>query len=152
MPSQESSHVAIYTDGACDPNPGVGGWAAILLCKEQVKELSGGERDTTNNQMEMTAAIRGLEALTRPCKVTLLTDSQYLQKGITEWLPNWKRRNWKRSGGAVKNLDLWQRLDELTQTHQVTWKWVPGHAGEPFNERCDQLAREAAARVKKGPA
>ena len=140
--------VVIYTDGACDPNPGPGGWAAILMYKERAKELSGGERNTTNNRMELTAAIKALEALKRPCTVALHTDSQYLQRGITEWLPSWKRRGWVRGSGTVKNLDLWKALDALTQKHDVQWRWVPGHAGHTHNERCDTLARDAIQRLK----
>jgi len=142
--------VVIYTDGGCDPNPGVGGWAAVLVFKGRSKELSGGERDTTNNRMEMTAAIRALEALKRPCAAVVTTDSRYLQQGVTSWMPGWKRRNWKRKGGAIKNLDLWKRLDELTQVHDVDWRWAPGHAGDPLNERCDELANEAIVRLKRG--
>ncbi len=140
--------VNIYTDGGCDPNPGAGGWAAILLYKGHVKELSGGEADTTNNRMELIAAIRALEALTRRCRVCIHTDSQYLQRGITEWLPGWKRRHWMRKSGAVKNEDLWRRLDALAAKFDITWRWVPGHAGVEYNERCDVLAREARDRHK----
>ena len=141
--------VTIYTDGGCDPNPGTGGWAAVLLYKAVVKELSGGEQETTNNRMELTAAIRALEALKRACKVTLHTDSQYLQKGITEWLPGWKKRGWKRKEGAVKNEDLWRALDALCDRHDVTWKWVRGHAGNFYNERCDELAQERITALKR---
>lgn len=142
--------VVIYTDGGCDPNPGTGGWAAILLCGHREKVLSGGEAATTNNRMEMTAAIRALEALKRSCRVVLHTDSQYLQRGITEWLPNWKRRNWTRRGGALQNEDLWRRLDALTSQHQVTWRWVRGHAENVHNNRCDALASAAIHRQKGG--
>ena len=145
----EGNAIIIYTDGACDPNPGAGGWATVLLHGGLYKELSGGERDTTNNRMEMTAAIEGLRALKRPSTVIVHTDSQYLKNGITTWMPAWKRKNWRRSTGApVKNVDLWKRLDELAQTHSVTWKWVRGHAGDVLNERCDQLASEEAAKSK----
>jgi ribonuclease HI len=140
--------VRIYTDGGCEPNPGIGGWAAVLLFQGHVKELFGGEMDTTNNRMEMTAAIRALEALKRPCKVCLYTDSKYLKQGITEWLPNWKRRNWTRKEGPLKNEDLWRRLDMLSSQHTVTWKWVQGHAGDQYNERCDALANEAIQRQR----
>jgi len=140
--------VTIYTDGGCDPNPGIGGWAAILECKGRTKELSGGERDSTNNRMELTAAIRALEALKRPCLVDLHTDSEYLQKGITEWLPGWKRRDWKRKGGELKNIDLWKRLDGLSAVHEFRWRWVRGHAGDPSNERCDELAGAEIARLR----
>jgi len=142
--------VTIYTDGGCDPNPGVGGWAAVLLYKNQQKEMSGGDPFTTNNRMEMTAAIRALEALTRKVAVDLFTDSQYLQKGITLWLPAWKRRRWTRPGGEIKNLDLWRELDELAGQHEIRWHWVPGHAGVCFNERCDELAMAEIKKLKEG--
>jgi len=142
--------VIVYTDGGCDPNPGVGGWAAILSYKGAVKELSGGETHTTNNRMEMTAAIRAIEALTRPCSVVIHTDSEYLKRGVTEWMPKWKQRGWTRGRHEVKNVDLWQRLDELIQVHRVEWRWVRGHAGNILNERCDQLAaKEIAARKRR---
>ena len=150
MRKEREERVLVYTDGACEPNPGPGGWAAILQYKGHTKELSGAEPDTTNNRMEMTAAIRAIEALKRSCPVVLYTDSQYLRTGVTEWMPNWKRRNWKRKRGAIKNLDLWQRLDELTQAHDIEWRWVKGHAGNPFNERCDELANKAAGRIRRG--
>lgn len=139
--------VSIYTDGGCEPNPGVGGWAAILSYKEHYRELSGGERDSTNNRMELTAAIEGLSALTRVSEVVVFTDSEYVRKGITEWLPAWKRRGWVRKGGEIKNLDLWKRLDLLHQKHQVEWRWVKGHAGDPMNERCDELAGQEIRRL-----
>jgi ribonuclease HI len=135
--------VTIYTDGGCNPNPGPGGWAAILLCGDAVKELSGREAVTTNNRMELTAAVKALEALRRPCRVALHTDSQYLQKGITAWMKKWKRNGWKTRAGAVKNQDLWKRLDGLGEVHDIDWRWVRGHAGDPLNERCDELVREA---------
>ncbi len=147
MPKKEDS-VVLYTDGGCVPNPGVGGWGAILIYNGKERELSGGEPDTTNNRMEMTAAISGLEALTRSCRVTLITDSEYVKRGITEWLPGWKRKNWKRKGGPIKNVDLWKRLDEAASRHEVSWEWVKGHAGVHYNERCDTLASEAIAREK----
>lgn len=149
MQRARKAHVTVYTDGGCDPNPGVGGWAAVLLYKEHCRELFGGERRTTNNRMEMTAAIRALESLRRPCSVKVCTDSQYLQRGITEWLPAWKRRGWRRKEGAIKNLDLWKRLDELTQVHHVTWRWLPGHSGDPLNERCDALVGEVIAGLRR---
>ena len=137
--------VTLYTDGFCEPNPGHGGWAAILLFSSARKELSGAEPDTTNNRMELTAAIKGLEALKEPCVVNLYTDSQYLRQGVTEWLPAWKDRGWRTSDKKpVKNQDLWQELDRLIATHSVTWHWVKGHAGDPMNERCDFLAGEAS--------
>jgi ribonuclease HI len=144
-----NSIVYIHTDGACDPNPGTGGWAAVLRYKSHYKELAGGAPHTTNNRMEMTAAIKALEALKQPSRVVLHTDSEYLQKGITQWLPSWKRRNWRRKGGEIKNLDLWQRIDELTEKHHVEWRWVRGHAGDPLNERCDQLATEEVRRLRR---
>ena len=149
MPGTSKERVIIYTDGGCDPNPGVGGWAVVLQCKGETKELSGGAPETTNNRMELTAAIEALRALKRPCSIAIHTDSEYVKKGITEWLPQWKRRNWRRKGGAVKNLDLWQQLDALSEAHDIEWRWVAGHAGVPLNERCDQLASEAIARIKE---
>lgn len=136
--------VEIYTDGACRGNPGPGGWGAILRFNGTEKELYGGEPQTTNNRMELLAAISALEALKRPCRVRLTTDSKYVQQGISEWLPNWKRRNWKTAGRQpVKNVDLWQRLDALAAPHNIEWHWVKGHAGHPENERADQLANRA---------
>ncbi|MFA7692371.1 MAG: ribonuclease HI [Candidatus Hydrogenedentes bacterium] len=135
------SPITIYTDGGCEPNPGVGGWAAILLFKGHERELCGGCPDTTNNRMEITAAIRGLEALTRPCRVDLHSDSKYLIDGITSWIKNWKRNNWRRGNQPVLNVDLWQELDRLCKIHRVNWIWVKGHAGNHYNERCDQLAQ-----------
>ena len=135
--------VLIYTDGACRGNPGPGGWGAILTFGDKEKELCGGELATTNNRMELMAAIAALEALKRPCKVELHTDSQYLRTGITEWLPGWKARGWKTAAKApVKNDDLWKRLDAARLRHQVDWRWVKGHAGHPMNERADGLARQ----------
>ena len=148
MKKEKDDRVVIYTDGGCDPNPGVGGWAAVLMHKDRMKELSGGAPKTTNNRMELTAAINALKALKKQCAVTVHTDSQYVQRGITEWLPGWKRRGWLRGTGKVKNLDLWQELDALTQQHDVQWQWVPGHAGHLYNERCDELAREAIKQVR----
>lgn len=147
---KDEATVYIYTDGGCDPNPGPGAWAAILLCKGRTKEISGVDRSTTNNRMEMTAAIRSLESLKYACKVVLNTDSQYLQRGITEWLPAWKRRQWRRKDGEIKNIDLWHRLDTLSQVHTIKWQWVRGHAGDPLNERCDALVAEAMARQRGG--
>lgn len=133
--------VTIYTDGACSGNPGPGGWGVLLVFGEHQKELSGGERSTTNNQMELTAAISGLEALTQSCTVTLYTDSQYVKNGITDWINGWRKNGWKTSKGQpVKNQDLWQRLDSAIQKHEVKWAWVRGHAGHTENERVDKLA------------
>lgn len=142
--------VEIYTDGGCEPNPGVGGWGAVLIYKGRERELSGGHPDTTNNRMEMTAAIAALGALKRPCRVALYTDSEYLKKGITEWMPGWKRRNWTKKGGEIKNLDLWRELDVLVSRHTIEWRWVKGHAGVHYNERCDVLASQAIARERTG--
>ncbi|MBE02959.1 ribonuclease HI [Marinobacter lutaoensis] len=136
-----SGKVTMYTDGACKGNPGPGGWGVVLRYGAKVKTLHGGERQTTNNRMELRAAIEGLKALTRPCEVDLHTDSQYVRKGITEWLANWKRNGWKTaSKQPVKNEDLWRQLDELTARHRVRWHWVKGHAGVPDNELADELA------------
>ena len=135
------SDVVIYTDGACRGNPGPGGWGALLLAGEKVREICGGVSRTTNNRMELTAAIEALNALKRPCKVQLYTDSEYVRRGISEWLPNWRARRWRTASGApVKNEDLWRALDAAAQRHQVSFHWVKGHAGHPENERADQLA------------
>ena len=135
--------VTIYTDGACTGNPGPGGWGALLRYGVHEKAISGGEADTTNNRMELRAALEALRALEEPCRVTLFTDSRYLKQGITEWLPNWKRRNWRRKGGKLANVDLWMKLDEEIARHEIHWRWVRGHTGNVFNERVDQLARKA---------
>jgi len=135
--------VELYTDGACSGNPGPGGWGCILRWNGTEKELSGGEPGTTNNRMEMKAVIAGLSALKRACTVAVYTDSQYVQKGITEWIWGWKKRDWKTADNKpVKNADLWQELDALVRKHKVTWHWVKGHAGHPENERADALARQ----------
>jgi ribonuclease HI len=137
--------VAIFTDGSCLGNPGPGGYGAILVYQQHRKELSGGFRLTTNNRMELLAAIIALESLTTPCAVDVTTDSQYVRLGIMQWLAGWKRNNWKTSQKQpVKNQDLWQRLDAAAASHNVNWHWVKGHAGHPENERCDVLARSAA--------
>lgn len=139
-----SNHVEAYTDGACRGNPGPGGWGALLRTGAHEKELSGSEAHTTNNRMELLAAIMALEALTQPSVVDLTTDSQYVQKGITEWVANWKRRGWRTvDRKPVKNQDLWQRLDAAVVRHQVSWHWVRGHSGHAENERVDQLANLA---------
>jgi ribonuclease HI len=138
-----SGRVEIWTDGACSGNPGPGGWGAILLFGTHRKELSGGEAATTNNRMELMAAISALEALTRDCGVDLYTDSNYLRSGIMGWLANWKRNGWRTADKKpVKNMELWQRLDEAVKHHDITWHWVKGHAGTELNERADELARE----------
>jgi ribonuclease HI len=145
--------VIVHTDGACSGNPGPGGWAAILECLDKVKELSGGEALTTNNRMELVAAISALEALTRPCKVEIHTDSNYLKDGISKWIHAWKRNGWKTADRKpVKNADLWQRLETALHHHKVSWHWVRGHAGHDLNERADELAREAMAPFKRKPA
>lgn len=139
-----SDRVTIYTDGGAKPNPGAGGWAAILISGEYEKVISGGEAHTTNNQMELTAAIKALEALTRPCEVDFYTDSQYLRQGITEWIKGWKKNGWMTSAKKpVLNQTLWMRLHDLTQQHSIKWHWTRGHAGDTFNERVDQLATQA---------
>lgn len=139
---EEFSKVIIYTDGACLGNPGPGGWAALLVFGTKEKVLSGGEPQTTNNRMELTAAIRAFETLNRPCEVDLYTDLEYLRRGITEWLAGWKKRNWRRKDGPLANADLWQSLDELQAAHQVSWHWLRGHAGNRNNDRVDRLARQ----------
>jgi ribonuclease HI len=141
--------VEIFTDGACSGNPGPGGWGAILRWKGNERELYGGEADTTNNRMELMAAISALETLTRPMKVELHTDSQYLRQGVTQWIHSWKRRGWKTADNKpVKNVDLWQRLEAATARHQVSWHWVKGHDGHEENERADELARKGVADVR----
>ncbi|HEY5971372.1 MAG TPA: ribonuclease HI [Pseudoxanthomonas sp.] len=141
--------VSIHTDGACLGNPGPGGWAALLRYQGRERELAGGEVQTTNNRMELMAAIMALEALSEPCSITLHTDSQYVRQGITEWMANWVRRNWKTAGGdPVKNRDLWERLHAANQRHRVDWRWVKGHSGDPDNERVDVLARDEAIRFR----
>ncbi len=142
--------VDIHTDGACLGNPGPGGWAALLRWRGIERELAGGEVDTTNNRMELMAAISALEALKEPCDATLHTDSQYVRQGITEWMSNWVRRGWKTAGGdPVKNRDLWERLHAANAKHKVDWRWVKGHAGDPDNERVDELARAEALKLKE---
>ena len=148
--SPARKNVDIHTDGACLGNPGPGGWAALLRWRGIERELAGGEADTTNNRMELMAAIAALEALKEACVATLHTDSQYVRQGITEWMPNWIRRGWKTAGGdPVKNRDLWERLHAANAKHKVDWRWVKGHAGDPDNERVDQLARAAAVKIKE---
>ncbi|WED44207.1 ribonuclease HI [Legionella cardiaca] len=144
--------IKIYTDGACKGNPGVGGWGALLRYNGHEKTLYGAEPHTTNNRMELTAAIKALEALKRPCEVDLYTDSQYLRLGMTTWIAQWKKNNWRNSKReAVKNADLWQELDVLTQTHTIHWHWVKGHAGHPENERADELANIAIIELMSTP-
>lgn len=142
-----------YTDGACSGNPGPGGWGVLLLAKDgesvlKERELSGGEADTTNNRMELMAAIMALEVLDRGTAITIVTDSSYVKDGMTKWIHGWKAKGWKKKGGEIKNLDLWQRLDAAEARHKVTWQWIKGHAGHTENERADQLARDGMAPFK----
>ncbi|MEJ8473506.1 ribonuclease HI [Roseibium algae] len=147
----DTNRVTIYTDGACSGNPGPGGWGAILRFGEHERELCGGEAETTNNRMELTAAIESLSSLKRACEVDLYTDSTYVRSGIKEWMAGWKRKNWRTAANKpVKNVELWKALDEARQRHDVTWHWVKGHAGHPDNERADELARKGMAPFKPG--
>jgi len=140
--------IHIYTDGACKGNPGPGGWGALLVAGDKEKELCGGEANTTNNRMELMAVIEALSALKRPCHVIMHSDSQYVLKGITEWLAGWKAKGWKTASKApVKNVDLWQALDAATTQHQIEWRWVKGHSGHPGNERADQLANRGVEQL-----
>lgn len=140
--------VELYTDGACKGNPGPGGWGCLLRYGQHEKELWGGEPSTTNNRMELTAALKGLEALQRPCQVVLTTDSQYVKQGVQQWMSGWKKKGWRTAAGQpVKNQDLWQQLDVAVQRHQVEWRWVKGHAGHADNERADQLANRGVGEV-----
>ena len=144
-------NVEIYTDGACSGNPGPGGWGAIMIFGEHCKELYGGEAETTNNRMELTAAIEALNALKQPCKVALHTDSNYLRDGITSWIAKWKKNGWRTaSRKPVKNVELWKSLEAAHQRHEVKWHWVKGHAGHPENERADALARQGMAPYQMG--
>ena len=147
----ELPHVEIATDGACKGNPGPGGWGALLRTGTTEKELSGGENPSTNNRMELTAAIRALEALKRPCRVTLSTDSRYVMDGLTKWIHGWQKNGWKTADRKpVKNEELWKRLDAALKQHKIEWKWVKGHAGDEMNERADALARAGMAPFKPG--
>ncbi len=142
--------IKIYTDGACKGNPGVGGWGALLIAGKHEKELFGGEKETTNNRMELTAVIQALGALKRPCQIDLHTDSQYVLKGITEWMDGWKAKGWKTASKApVKNVDLWQELDAACRLHKIQWIWVKGHAGDAGNERADELANKGVESVMR---
>lgn len=148
MTTAQTSVVEIWTDGACKGNPGIGGWGALLKRRPHEKTLCGGERETTNNRMELTAVIEALNALKRPCRIILHTDSQYVQKGITEWLEGWKARGWRTAAKQpVKNADLWRLLDEAAARHEIEWRWVRGHDGDPGNERADELANQGVLSV-----
>lgn len=151
MPERRAlKEVTIHTDGACEGNPGPGGWAALLRFGTHRRELSGGEPATTNNRMELHAAISGLGALKEPCEVQLFTDSEYLRQGITEWLAYWKAGNWRTADRKpVKNEDLWRQLDQVASGHSITWQWLKGHAGNPDNERCDELARAEIQKIRQ---
>ena len=147
MPT-DSDTVEVWTDGGCKPNPGPGGWAAVLRMGQHERELSGADPATTNNRMELTAAASALEALTRPCRVTLHTDSEYVRNGVTRWHTGWVRRNWRNAAGdPVANMDLWRRVLDAAKAHEVDWRWVKGHAGDVMNERADRLATEARERA-----
>ena len=149
MNQKPDTMVEIYTDGACKGNPGPGGWGALLRCQGQEKELFGGEPDTTNNRMELQAVIEALRCLKRPCDIDIYTDSQYVQKGISEWITGWKARGWRTASKApVKNADLWQMLDAEVARHRIQWHWVKGHAGHEFNERADELANRGVELVR----
>lgn len=141
--SSKQTIAEIFTDGACRGNPGPGGWAAIINPGDSEKVLSGGARETTNNRMELIAALEGLKALPRKCKAKLYTDSEYLRRGVTEWMDGWKARNWRRKEGVLANVDLWKAIDKQLEDHEVTWQWVKGHNGHMQNERVDRLARSA---------
>ena len=146
----KETQIILYADGACSGNPGPGGWGVILkhAGTGKEKELSGGEKHTTNNRMELTAVIQGLESITKPSKVKVVTDSQYVTKGMTEWIENWIAKNWRTAGKKpVKNVDLWRKLLEVSERHEINWEWIQGHAGHPENERCDQLAVQATGRA-----
>ncbi len=151
MNATDPDVVELFTDGACRGNPGPGGWGALMRFRGHEKALCGGERETTNNRMELMAAIVALESLNRPCQVRLTTDSKYVMQGLTEWLPNWKKRGWKTaSKQSVKNADLWQRLDSAAAPHRIQWQWVKGHAGHAENERADQLANRGIDNLLSG--
>ena len=151
-PKSASGKIEIFTDGACLGNPGPGGWGALLRRHDTEQEISGGERETTNNRMELMAAIKGLEALKRPAKVALTTDSSYVKDGITKWIGNWKKNGWRTAAKKpVKNADLWQRLERVVDQHEITWLWVKGHSGHAENERVDDLARIQALKQRDAP-
>lgn len=149
--SDDLTHVDMWTDGACKGNPGVGGWGTLMRSEGREKELFGGEKETTNNRMELTAVIEGLTALKRECDITLHVDSQYVMNGVTKWIKGWKRNGWKTGDKKpVKNKDLWMALDEQVARHQIEWVWVKGHAGDPGNERADELANMGVEQVRRG--
>jgi ribonuclease HI len=146
-----TTNIVLYTDGACSGNPGPGGWGVVVLHPDGRRDLFGGEAQTTNNRMEMTAAIRALEAFSEATPLTIITDSEYVKKGMTEWLAGWKKKGWKTAAKQpVKNEDLWRQLDALNAHHKVTWEWVRGHAGNTYNEEADRLARQGIASILKG--
>ena len=150
MTDQPDNLVTIFTDGSCLSNPGPGGWAAVLRWRDNEKEIIGHEADTTNNRMELKAAIMGLNAVTRAMPIAVHTDSRYVMNGVQDWMPRWKANGWKTaSKKPVANQDLWEQLDQAVQRHDITWHWVKGHAGNKFNERCDQLARSAAESIAR---
>lgn len=144
----EMKRITIYTDGACEGNPGPGGWAAVLQYGEHKKEISGAELATTNNRMELTAALEALQAVKEPCHIEFYTDSEYLKNGVTIWSKAWKRKNWKKAGKDIKNADLWKPLDAAASRHTIRWNWVRGHSGNALNERCDQLAVAEVAKLR----
>lgn len=150
MTDTSKDNVIIYSDGGSDPNPGIGGWAAILRFGKHEKVLTGNDPEATNNRMELTAAIRALEALKRPCHITFYTDSEYLRKGITEWIDGWAAKNWQKKGKPIQNADLWRALWPLVKTHEIEWHWVKGHSGNKYNERVDKLARAARLEITPG--
>ena len=151
MAASKSSEnkVEIYTDGSCDPNPGPGGWAAIILDGEEKKILKGYSEDSTNNRMELTAALEALGSIDPSIPVKIYTDSQYLQKGVEEWLANWKAHNWKRKGGVLANIDLWKKISVEIMRHKIIWRWIKGHAGNPYNEQADRIAKQEIQNRKK---
>lgn len=145
-PMSKLPKVTIYTDGSCEPNPGAGGWAALLLYPDKQIPLTGAKADTTNNRMELTAAVEALRALPERSDVKFYTDSEYLRRGITEWMPGWRARNWRRKGGKLANVDLWKALDKILKQHEIKWHWVKAHATNKYNNQVDKLAREAMKR------
>jgi len=149
MSQNEITPVIIYTDGSCDPNPGPGGWAALIIREEEKKLIKGSESHSTNNRMELTAALKGIKEVNPSKAIILYTDSQYLQKGVGEWIENWKARGWRRKGGKLANVDLWKQISREIDQRKITWHWVRGHAGNPFNERVDRAAQQMAAAVKR---